>query len=116
MASTVLVVDDERYLREMLRDALSLYGHDVLLATGGEEGVRSAEEHRPDLILMDLMMPGVNGFEAVSRIRANAATAGRRVVALTAIATLSRAAAREAGFDGLLIKPSSVSAIQAYLP
>ena len=69
---TILVVEDQEDNRTILRDLLNHAGFDVLEAVTGEEGVRAAEAHRPDLILMDIQLPLVDGYEATRRIKARA--------------------------------------------
>jgi DNA-binding response OmpR family regulator len=66
---TVLIVEDDTLIRKLYADAFELAGVNVITAENGEEGVQSALEHHPNAILMDIMMPGMNGHEAVSKIR-----------------------------------------------
>jgi two-component system, cell cycle response regulator DivK len=104
----VLVVEDNSLNLKLVRDVLTHSGFEVIEATSGEEGVRQALEATPDLILMDLQLPGIDGAEALRRIR----TSGNRVpvVAVTAFAMDNdRARAFEAGFDGYVEKPISVA-------
>jgi CheY-like chemotaxis protein len=101
---TILVVDDSDSIRDALACVLEIAGHVPLLATDGEEGVRMALRHRPDAILLDIMMPVLDGWGAIRRLRADNATAGIPVLALTAL-RLSQAQVEDAGFDGYLSKP-----------
>jgi two-component system cell cycle response regulator DivK len=106
----VLVVEDNSKNLKLVRDVLTYSGFEVIEAMSGEDGVRLAQETAPDLILMDLQLPGIDGAEALRRIR----TTGNRVpvVAVTAFAMNNdRARAFEAGFDGYVEKPISVSAL-----
>jgi CheY-like chemotaxis protein len=101
---TILVVDDSESIRDALACVLEIAGHVPVLATDGEEGVRMALRHRPDAILLDIMMPVLDGWGAIRRLRADNATAGIPVLALTAL-RLSQAQVEDAGFDGYLSKP-----------
>lgn len=65
----ILVVDDEKFLRELIEYNLWLDGHDVVVAASATEGITLAREQRPDVILMDWMMPGINGLEAVAALK-----------------------------------------------
>jgi two-component system cell cycle response regulator DivK len=85
---------------------LGAKGYQTLEAVTGEEGVKLAKERRPDLVLMDIQLPGINGIEAFRQIRGDPATRGIPVVALTASVTPSdRSAITAAGFDAFLGKP-----------
>ena len=106
---TVLVVEDNERNLKLARDLLEFHGFTVLVATTGEDALTEASRSEPDLILMDLQLPGIDGRTALSRLRAQPGTAGIPVVALTAFAMAAdRAQALEAGFDGYLEKPISV--------
>jgi CheY-like chemotaxis protein len=80
----VLVVDDEKFVRELIRIKLGRCGLTVTEATNGLEAVEMALALKPDIILMDVMMPRMNGFEACEKIKSDPATAGIPVVMLTA--------------------------------
>ncbi len=69
MAKKILVVEDDRFLRELITQKLAREGYDVSEAVDGEDGVKKAEEKKPDVILMDLILPGIDGFEAISKIK-----------------------------------------------
>lgn len=105
----ILVVDDnERNLR-LARDVLHFAGFNVVEASSGSDGVAAALEHLPDVILMDIRLPDMDGTEAVERIKADARTAGIPVVALTSLAMKGdREWFLQHGFDGYLEKPISV--------
>jgi PAS domain S-box-containing protein len=83
-ARRVLVVDDEAPARRLLRDVLTVHGYDVLLADGGRSGIDRAVAELPDLIVLDLMMPGVNGFDVVRELRQHPRAARIPVVIYTA--------------------------------
>ena len=104
----LLVEDNDRNLK-LARDVLEYAGFTVLVAMSGEEAVTRAQTARPDLILMDLQLPGIDGHEALGRLRDDTRTATIPVVALTAYAMRQdRERAIAAGFDGYLQKPIDV--------
>jgi len=86
-AKKILVVDDEKKIRELLELRLSSAGYQVIQAKDGEEGLAKAKECRPDLILMDVMMPKVDGPEAVKGLQEDPVTKDIPVISLTAIIT-----------------------------
>ena len=103
---TILIVEDNEKNMKLARDILRAKGYAVLEAVNGLDGVKLALEHRPDLVLMDIQLPDINGIEAFERIRANAGTAGIPVVAFTASVTVNdRSRIGDAGFDAFLGKP-----------
>jgi len=104
--SLVLIVEDNEKNMKLARDVLRAKGYETIEAVSGEEGVRLAREKMPDLVLMDIQLPGINGVEAFRLIRADAATRAIPVVALTASVTpTDRGAITAAGFDAFLGKP-----------
>ena len=104
--STILIVEDNEKNMKLARDVLQAKGYQTLEAVNGEDGVRLALEHKPDLVLMDIQLPDINGIEAFSRIRADAGCAHIPVVAFTASVTpLDRSRITDAGFDGFISKP-----------
>ena len=106
MTARILVVDDTPANVKLLVDLLGAKGYAVLEAVNGLDGVRLALAHQPDLVLMDIQLPDINGIEAFGRIRANPATASVPVVAFTASVTPGdRQSIGDAGFDGFLGKP-----------
>jgi CheY-like chemotaxis protein len=112
MSATVLVVEDNALNLKLVRDVLDHAGYRVLEAGDAERGIELARAEAPDLILMDVQLPGIDGVEALGRLRADAATAGIPVVALTAQAMKDdRARFLAVGFDGYLEKPVSVPAL-----
>jgi two-component system cell cycle response regulator DivK len=107
----ILVVEDNPKNLKLVRDVLTFSGFEVIEATSGEDGVRLAHEELPDLILMDLQLPGIDGTEALRQIRA-ADVAHVPVVAVTAFAmNEDREKAFDSGFDGYVEKPISVRAL-----
>jgi CheY-like chemotaxis protein len=105
----ILVVEDNEKNMKLFRDVLQAKGYDALEATSGEQAVELATEHTPDLILMDVQLPGIDGVEALGRIRADERTAAIPVVALTAQAMSGdRERFLESGFDGYISKPVDV--------
>ena len=116
----LLVEDNERNLK-LARDVLEYAGFTVLVATTGEDAVATARRSAPDVILMDLQLPGIDGHAALSLLRADSTTSDIPVVALTAFAMAKdRDRALAAGFDGYLEKPISVRAlpsqVRGFLP
>ena len=104
--STVLIVEDNEKNMKLARDILQAKGYETLEAVTGEEGARIAMARRPDLVLMDIQLPGINGIEAFKQIRADPKTAHIPVVALTASVTpTDRSQITAAGFEGFLSKP-----------
>jgi CheY-like chemotaxis protein len=102
----VLLVDDNADSRTVYRLILEHFGYQVHLAVNGEEAIRRALEHQPGIILMDISIPLIDGWEATRILKADPATAHIPVVALTAHALSSdREKGRELGFDGYLVKP-----------
>jgi two-component system cell cycle response regulator DivK len=105
----ILVVEDNENNRTLVRDVLQATGYRVVEATTAEDGLRLAADQQPDLILMDIQLPGMSGIEALHRLRADPATRGIRVLAVTASAmTDDRRQIMAAGFDGYQPKPISV--------
>ena len=104
--STILIVEDNDKNMKLARDLLQAKGYRTIEAVNGEDGVRLAIEHVPDLVLMDIQLPDINGIEAFHRLRADPRTAKVPVVAFTASVTAGdRSKITEAGFDGFLGKP-----------
>jgi len=111
MTHVILVVEDNERNLKLLRDVLEYAGYDVRVARTGEDGVTLAVKEPPDLVLMDLQLPGIDGMEALRQLRASARTADIPVVAVTAQAMKQdRERVLEAGFDGYVEKPISVRA------
>ena len=106
MPRTILLADDHEDNRLALLTVLEREGYRTLGAANGQQAVEVAREHMPDLILMDLAMPIMDGRQAMQQLRADQRTAGIPIVVLTAMAlTVDRDRLVAEGFDGLLIKP-----------
>ena len=112
----ILVVEDNALNLKLVRDVLRVAGYEVVEATTGEQGVALAMESRPDLILMDLQLPGIDGFEALRSIRSDPRIRRVPVVAVSAFAMKAdRERAFRDGFDGYLEKPISVRTLPAQI-
>ena len=116
----ILVVEDNEKNRKLVRDVLNFKGYRLAEAETGEDGVRLARELRPDLVLMDIQLPGINGITALAQIREDPAIRHIPVIAVTASAmTHDRQKIMAAGFDGYQSKPINVkeflSAVRAIL-
>ena len=106
MMSTILIVEDNPLNMELATDLLEAAGYDVRQAFSAEDGLHLAREERPDLILMDLRLPGMDGYAALQALRADPMTVAIPTVALTAEAMMGDdKAAVTAGFDSYLSKP-----------
>jgi two-component system cell cycle response regulator DivK len=107
--SLVLIVEDNEKNMKLARDILQAKGYETVEAVTGEEGVKLAKEKKPDLVLMDIQLPGINGIEAFKQLRADAKTARIPVIALTASVTpTDRSQITAAGFDAFVSKPISL--------
>ena len=121
MSRRILVIEDHEDNRRIVRDLLTPSGYELIEAVTGEDGVAMAETHRPDLILMDIQLPGLDGYEATRRIKANPALRQIPIIAVTSYALSGDdVKAREAGCDAYVTKPFSPRALLAkireYLP
>ena len=121
MSKLILVVEDQEDNRRILRDLLMNSGYDVIEATNGEEGVSSAEINRPDLILMDIQLPGIDGYEATRQIKANPDLQKIPIIVVTSYALSGDdVKAFEAGCDAYVSKPFSprelLAKIHEYIP
>ena len=116
MTKRVLIVDDNEDNRQILIDLLSANGYEVLEALTGHDAVAIAARETPDLVLMDIQLPGIDGLEATRRIKAIPSLARTPVIAVTsyALAGDDRKAA-EAGCDAYVTKPYSPRALLAQL-
>lgn len=102
----ILLVEDNDLNRDMLTRRLTKRGYEVLTATDGEQGLVLAQAEQPDLVLMDMSLPGIDGWETTRRLRAGAGTSTIPVIALTAHAMAGdRERALEAGCDDYDTKP-----------
>jgi two-component system cell cycle response regulator DivK len=110
----ILVVEDNDMSRKLVRDLLAVKGYAIVEAETGEEGVRLAQEHHPSLVLMDIRLPGIDGIQALRRLRADVATQGIPVMAMTAsVMTNDRQKVLDAGFDAFQSKPINVKGFLA---
>jgi two-component system cell cycle response regulator DivK len=105
----ILLVEDNEKNRKLAHDVLVHQGYRVVDAESAEDALRLVRDHSPSLVLMDIHLPGMNGIEALRRLRADPATSAIPVMAVTASAmTQDRAKIMAAGFDGYQSKPISV--------
>jgi two-component system, cell cycle response regulator DivK len=110
----ILIVEDNPQSLKLVRDILQIKGYQTLEAETGEEGVRLARQRQPALILMDIQLPGINGIEALRRLRADPVTSATPVIAVTAsVMTQDRTRIIAAGFNGFQSKPISVNQLLA---
>ena len=108
MSKKILIVEDTEDNRQILRDLLGMAGYTLFEARDGAEGVARAAEHRPDLILMDIQMPVMDGYEATRRIKANPELKAIPIVAVTSYALSGdEQKTRDAGCDAYIAKPYS---------
>jgi two-component system cell cycle response regulator DivK len=102
----ILAIEDHEENRRLLRDLLTSFGYELLEAVTGEEGVAAADIERPDLILMDIQLPGIDGYETTRRIKANPALKYIPIIAVTSYALSGDdAKAFAAGCDAYVTKP-----------
>jgi two-component system cell cycle response regulator DivK len=114
MTRRILVAEDHEENRRIMRDLLTAAGFEMIEAHTGEDAVRLAQAERPDLILMDLQLPGIDGLETTRRIKADPALRAIPVIAVTSYALSGDdAKARAAGCDDYVTKPFSPRALLA---
>jgi CheY-like chemotaxis protein len=112
MAAKILIVEDQEANRVFLRDLLRHQGYEVLEAADGEEGIARAKADQPDLILMDIQLPRLDGVAALSRLRASPETAEIRAIALTSFAMKGdRERFFAVGFQDYLTKPTHIQTL-----
>jgi DNA-binding response OmpR family regulator len=121
MAKTILIVEDDPKSMTLTKDLLKISGYEAIQAVNGRQGVEMAKSKLPDLILMDIMMPEMDGYAACHEIKINTTTSKIPVIMLTAVGfDLNRKLARQYGAQGYITKPFShqdlVDAITALLP
>ncbi|MBW2409040.1 MAG: response regulator [Deltaproteobacteria bacterium] len=121
MSRLILVIEDQEDNRRIMRDLFTSAGYEVIEAIDGEEGIISAETQHPDLILMDIQLPGIDGYETTRRIKANPDLSGITIIAVTSYALSGDdAKAYEAGCDDYVAKPYSprqlLAKVREYLP
>jgi len=83
MAKTILIIEDDKFLRELIAKKLIKEGYEISEAVDGEEGMKKVKEEKPDLVLLDLILPGIDGFEVLSRMREESALASIPVIILS---------------------------------
>ena len=112
MSGRVLIVEDDRISQKMVRDALRAAGYETEEVDSGELALQKVAENMPDLIVMDIRLPGIDGLETTRRLKADAGTATIPVVAVTAhVMPEDEALMREAGCDAYIPKPLRFSAL-----
>ncbi len=121
MSKRILVVEDQEDNRKIVRDLVTASGYELVEATTGEEGLELAESERPDLILMDIQLPGLDGYEVTRRIKANPGLRHIPIIVVTSYALSGDdKKAFAAGCDGYVTKPFSprllLAKIREYLP
>ncbi len=121
MAYKILVVDDEPMIVRLMEFILARQGHEVIVAVNGEEALEKIRAHRPDLVLLDIMMPRIDGYEVAQQLRADPETASVPIIMLSAKAQeedIRRGA--EVGVDAYVTKPFSpehlVQVVTEHLP
>jgi two-component system, cell cycle response regulator DivK len=108
MSKRILIVEDQEDNRTILRDVLSTVGYGLIEAVNGKDGVKLAQSERPDLILMDIQLPEMDGYEATKQIKSIAELKTIPIIAVTSYALSGdEAKARAAGCDGYIAKPFS---------
>ncbi len=109
MGLKILIVDDDENNRRLLRDLLIFLKHEVLEACNGDEGIRMAIEYRPDIILMDMQMPVLDGFKAIERLKSMPETRDIKIISITSFAMPDeRERVLRSGADGYVTKPVEV--------
>jgi two-component system, cell cycle response regulator DivK len=104
--SLILIVEDNERNLKLVRDVLQVKGYKTIEAMSGEDGVKLAAEQKPDLVLMDIQLPGMSGIDALRVLRADPATAATPIIAVTAsVMQQDRKQIMEAGFDAYVGKP-----------
>jgi two-component system cell cycle response regulator DivK len=110
--SLILIVEDNEKNLKLVRDVLQVKGYETCEAGTAEEGLRMARERRPDLVLMDIQLPGMDGIEALKALRSEPGTRALPVVAITAsVMQQDRREIMRAGFDGFIEKPISLGGL-----
>ena len=111
-----MIVNDNRDSAESLASLLRILGNDVCTAYEGLQALAVAENYRPEVILLDLGLPGINGFEVAKQMRLSPVLAGTTIVAITGFGTENdRRLSRDAGFDYHLVKPVNFTILQRLL-
>jgi CheY-like chemotaxis protein len=109
MKKLVLIVEDDPLNMELVRDLIQVQGHDTIEAGNGKQGIELAMEKNPQLILMDIQLPLMDGIEATKNLKADPKTENIPIIALTAFAMKGdKETILEAGFDGYIAKPIDI--------
>lgn len=121
MSARILVVEDTEDNRQIMRDLLTTAGYEVFEAEDGVAGVEAARTHKPDLILMDIQLPAIDGYEATRRIKAMPELAHIPIIAVTSYALSGdEERTRRAGCNGYVAKPFSprklLAEVRSFLP
>ncbi len=121
MSKRILIVEDQEDNRRIMRDLFTSAGYETIEAVSGEEGVAMAKTHRPGLILMDIQLPGLDGYEATRRIKADPTLHQIPIIAVTSYALSGdEVKALDAGCDAYVTKPFSprllLAKVREYLP
>ena len=121
MSKRILVVEDQEDNRQIIRDLLSATDYEIMEAESGEQALEAMAKQRPDLILMDIQLPGIDGYETTRRIKADPALRSITIIAVTSYALGGEEQkARAAGCDEYVPKPYSprqlLAKIRQYLP
>ena len=112
--SVILIVEDNEKNMKLVRDVLQFKGYKTLEAMTGEAGVRLAIEHQPDLVLMDIQLPDIDGITALQKIRANPSTQKLPIVAVSAsVMPDDQQRIVASGFDGYVMKPINIKSFVA---
>lgn len=110
----ILVVDDNRDNLELMAMLLRSWGYEVLTADDGPDGVAMAERHVPDVVILDLALPGMDGYEVARHLRDR--LPGARLIAVTGFSSnTERERSRQAGFDDFFVKPVALDALRTRL-
>jgi len=114
MGKMILIVEDDQMILKLLRDILHVYGYETVEATDGKQGVAIAREKKPDLILMDIQMPVMDGLETTRILKADVETKEIPIIALTGYAMKEdEDKIRDAGCEGYMTKPIELKAFRA---
>lgn len=121
MGARILVIEDNDDSRQLMTYLLEHAGHSLALAEGGESGLKQVAAEVPDLVLLDLHMPGMDGFQVIEALKQERRMNGVPIVAVTAVAMVGdREAVIKAGFDGYIPKPIApetfAEEVEAFLP
>lgn len=112
----ILVVDDNEQLSSMLKDVLESWGYTALIATEGRSCLATAQREHPDIVLLDIMLPGLSGYEVCSELKRNAETQSIAVIMMTALEDIeSRIHGYKVGADNFLVKPINYNEVKAII-